>query len=63
MNAYFFTIISPGITVGFEETTYTVGEGRVVEVCAIIVSGMLDRDAIAGLSSVNDEAVGKTVMI
>ena len=63
MNAYLFTIISPAIAIGFEETTYTLGEGRVVEVCAIIVSGMLDRDAIVRLSSINDEAVGKTVLI
>ena len=63
MNAHFFTIISPAITVDFEQTTYTVGEGQVVEVCAIIVSGMLNRNAIVRLSSVNDEAVGKIVMI
>ena len=29
--------------------------------CAVVVSGMLDRDAIVQLSSVNDEAVGKIV--
>ena len=59
MKAHIFITISPAITIGFEETTYTVGEGRVVEVCAIIVSGVLDRDAIVQLSSADDDAVGK----
>ena len=32
-----------------------------VEVCAVVFSGMLDRDIFVRLSSVDDEAVGKIV--
>ena len=54
-------ITSPAVAIGFEQTTYIVGEGEVVEVCAVVTSGTLDRDAFVRLSSVDDEAVGKPV--
>ena len=38
------------------------GEGLAVEVCVIVVSGILERDAVVQLSSVNDEAVGKIIL-
>ena len=47
------------ITIGFEQTTYTLEEGLMVEVCVLVTNGTLERDAIVILSSVNDEAVGK----
>ena len=34
-------------------------EGLVVEVCVLVTSGTLEREATVILSSVNDEAVGK----
>ena len=54
-------ITSPAVTIGFEQTTYTVREGQVLEVCAVVTSGTLDRDASVQLSSVDDEADGKIV--
>ena len=50
---------SSGVTIGFEQTAYTVEEGLVVEVCVLVTSGTLESDATVILSSVNDEAVGK----
>ena len=47
------------MTIGFEQTAYTVEEGLVVEVCVLVTSGILQRDATVILSSVNDQAVGK----
>ena len=47
------------VTIGFEQTMYTVEEGLVVEVCVLVTDGTLERDAIVTLSSVDDEAVGK----
>ena len=52
-------IFSLGVTIGFEQTTYTVEEGLVVEVCVLVTSGTLESDATVMLSSINDEAVGK----
>ena len=50
--------IPSGVTIGFEQTSYTVEEGLVVEVCVLVTSGTLERNAIVTLSSINDEAVG-----
>ena len=50
---------SSGVTIGFEQTAYTVEEGLVVEVCVLVTSGTLQRDATVVLSSIDDEAVGK----
>ena len=55
-------MISPAIDIGFEQTNYTVDEGLMVEVCAIVTDGILDRDAFVQLSSINDEAVGEIVI-
>ena len=53
---------SPAITIGFEQILYTVDEGVMVEVCTVVTSGTLERDAIIQLSSANDEAVGEIVI-
>ena len=37
-------------------------ESLVIEVCAVVTNGMLHRDAIVQLSSVDDEAVGEIVV-
>ena len=52
-------LLSSGVTIGFEQTSYTVEEGLVVEVCVLVTSGTLESDATVMLSSINDEAVGK----
>lgn len=49
----------PGITVGFQPVTYSVEEGLTVEVCAHTISGTLEINAIATLSSSNGDAEGK----
>ena len=56
---YDCTFCSSGVTIGFEQTSYTVEEGLVVEVCVLVTSGTLQRDATVILSSINNEAVGK----
>ena len=61
-SSCFSTDISPAITIGFDQTTYTVDEGVMVAVCTVVTSGTLERDAIVQLSSVNDEAVGEIVI-
>ena len=55
-------ILFLGVTIGFEQTTYTVEEGLVVEVCVLVTSGTLEREATVTLSSINAEAVGKNEM-
>lgn len=45
-----------GVAIGFELTSYTVSEGRTVEVC--MQSGILERDAIVSVSSFDDTATG-----
>ena len=54
-----FAVLFSGVTIGFEQTSYTVEEGLVVEVCVLVTSGTLEREATVMLSNVNDEAVGK----
>ena len=49
----------PGVTVGFDPVTYSVEEGFAVEVCARIISGTLEIDAIVTLSSSDGEAEGR----
>ena len=51
----------PGVTIGFERVTYSVEEGLAVEVCASIISGTLEIDAVVALSICNDEAEGRYV--
>ena len=49
----------PGVTIGFDPVTYSVEEGLAVEVCAHIISGTLEIDAIVTLSSSDGEAEGR----
>ena len=51
----------PGVTIGFDPVTYSVNEGLSVEVCARIISGTLETDAIVALSSSDGEAEGKYI--
>ncbi len=46
------------MTIGFEETTYATEEGTTVEVCAVVVSGMLEREAVVTLTSRDGSAEG-----
>ena len=56
-----YGLMSPsGVTIGFEQTTYTVEEGLVVEVCVLVTSGTLEREATVTLSSINAAAAGKS---
>ena len=49
-----------GIVIGFEMMSYTVTEGTdpSVELCAVVVSGTLERDAIVVFSTGNATAFG-----
>ena len=42
------TIISLGVTIGFERTVYNATEGvdASVELCAVLVAGTLEREAV-----------------
>ena len=52
------------MTIGFEQTTFNVTEGGVVEVCAAVLSGGLERNAIVTISSSDGTAVGMhTVLV
>ena len=53
----------PGVTIGFDPVTYSVEEGLAVEVCARIISGTLEIDAIVTLSSSDGEAEGRYIYI
>ena len=46
------------MTIGFEQTVYTAEEGTQVEVCVLVTSGTLERDAVVTLSSSDDTASG-----
>ena len=54
--AYVFFV---GVTIGFEQTFYTATEGTdpFVEVCAIVRMGILEREAVVTLSTVDGAAV------
>ncbi len=41
----------PAVTMGFDSTAYATEEGTTVEVCAVIISGMLEREAVVTLTS------------
>ena len=47
------------MTIGFERIEYSVDEGDQVEVCVVVRSGTLERDAVVRASSVDDSAAGK----
>ena len=49
----------PGVTIGFDPVTYSVEEGLAVEVCARILSGTLEIEAIVILASGSGEAAGR----
>ena len=53
----------PGVRIGFDPVTYSVEEGLAEEVCACILSGTLEIDAIVTLSSSNGETKGRYVYI
>ena len=51
-----------GITIGFEQTLYSVGEdGGSIEVCAAIRAGTLQTSAVVTMATVDDTAVGAYV--
>ena len=48
-----------GITIGFEQTIYSVGEdGGSIEVCAAIRNGTLQTSVVVTMATVDDTAVG-----
>ena len=49
---------SAGVVIGFEQTEYTVTEGTdtSLEICAIVMSGTLDRNAVVMFSTSNGAA-------
>ena len=48
-----------GVVIGFEEIVILLDEGAVREVCAVLLDGTLERDAIVTASSADDSATGK----
>ena len=55
-DAFLFT----GVTIGFEETEYTVREGvdPTVQICAVLISGTLERGTIVTFSTSDGSAMG-----
>ena len=47
------------VTVAFQEPPYTIPEGASMQVCVAVVTGVLERDIMVTVSSVDDTAVGK----
>ena len=53
-------MINLAITVGLEQTMFTSEEGTLVEVCTIVLAGMLQRNAIVTLRTIEDTATCKS---
>ena len=53
-----------GILIGFEMASFTTTEGTdpSVEICAVVVNGTLERDAIVIFSTTNDTATGLSTL-
>lgn len=53
-----FRFFSSGVTIGFEQTTYTAIEGidLAVEMCAVLTMGVLEREAIVMFSTTDGTA-------
>ena len=54
----------PGVTIGFEETSYETPEGVAVEVCVILMtppSATLDRDVVVTIASSDGTATCKAM--
>jgi len=50
------------VVIGLEETSYTTAEdGGSVEVCAVVVEGVLERSAEVSISTVDGSATGQLV--
>ena len=50
--------ISAAITIGFERTEYNVTEGDQAEVCAVLMSGILEKDVLVSVGSTDGTANG-----
>jgi hypothetical protein len=50
--------LSAAITIGFEETMYTVNEGGQTEVCAVLISGTLEKEVLVSVDSSDRTANG-----
>ena len=50
--------ISTAITIGFERTMYIVDEGGQTEVCAILISGTLEKEVLVSVGSSDGTANG-----
>ncbi len=46
------------MTIGFARTMYMDEEGNVIEVCAVLTEGTLERNAVVVASSNDDTATG-----
>ena len=55
-------MINLAITVGLEQTMFTSVEGSLVEVCTIVLDGMLQRNVIVILRTIDDTATCKSEM-
>ena len=61
---HFIIVYTPHavVTIGLEGD-YSVTEGGVQEVCAVLVSGTLERDAIVTLSTADGSATGTLISV
>ena len=53
-----FVFTSAAITIGFERIEYNVSEGDRVEVCAVLMSGILEKDVLVFVNSSDGTANG-----
>lgn len=60
---YDCVVSSTVVVIGFEQTEYETEEGMVVEVCAELLSGTLERDALVVASSSDGTAIGMCVCV
>ena len=59
VNVYYTNTISLDVTIGFDPSTYSVNEASMtVQVCARILDGSLQRDAVVTLSTSDGTATG-----
>ncbi len=61
-NVNAFTVFNYiAVTIGFERTMYMDEEGNVIEVCAVLTEGTLERNAVVVASSNDDTATGTDI--
>ena len=60
MFVHLISGIFAGVTIGFEFPEYFVIEGFEIDVCAVLSSGVLERNAVVMVASRDGTATGKS---